>query len=40
MLTEDEWREVKARWIAEGKMTDDEGYWHYTKEKENGRLDK
>lgn len=34
MLTEEEWARIKAKWIAEGRIPDDNGYYHYTREEE------
>ena len=49
MLTDEEWEMIKAKWIAEGRMKDDEGYYHFTKsepiqiyyvEKEDGHINR
>lgn len=29
MLTEEEWARIKAKWIAEGRIPDDKGYYHF-----------
>lgn len=35
MLAEEEWARIKAEWIAEGRIPDDDGYYHFTRE-DNG----
>lgn len=34
MLTEEEWARIKAKWIAEGRIPDDNGYYHYTRKED------
>ena len=32
MLTDEEWEKVKKHWIAIGRIPDDNGYFHFTKD--------
>lgn len=34
MPTENEWKLIKDKWIAEGKIPDDEGHYHVTLQNE------
>ena len=29
MLTDEEWKKIKEQWIADGRIPDDDGYYHF-----------